>query len=105
MGSLSIGSILILVLLLILYFAPAIVARRRLHTSRTGIVVLNLLLGWTLIGWIVALVWAYSGPDNRDAPSADATRRCPYCAEQILAAAIVCKHCSRDVAAGTRGAP
>ncbi len=27
------------------------------------------------------------------------TRTCPYCAEEIKAAAIVCKHCGRDVEA------
>ena len=34
-------------------------------------------------------------------PSVDVpatTRRCPFCAEEIQAAAIVCKHCQRDLA-------
>lgn len=26
-----------------------------------------------------------------------ATKRCPFCAEEILAAAVVCKHCRRDL--------
>jgi hypothetical protein len=41
-----------------LYFIPAIVARNRHHRQRQAILVLNLLAGWTAIGWIVALVWA-----------------------------------------------
>jgi len=27
-----------------------------------GIVILNLFLGWTLIGWIAAFIWAVSSP-------------------------------------------
>ena len=29
------------------------------------------------------------------------TKRCPFCAEEILMAAIVCKHCRRDIGART----
>ena len=42
----------------ILYFLPALVALRRGHHNRNAIFVLNLFLGWTLLGWIAALVWA-----------------------------------------------
>lgn len=41
-----------------LYFLPTIVALAR-HSDRTGrIFLLNFFLGWTGIGWIVALVMA-----------------------------------------------
>jgi hypothetical protein len=40
------------------YFLPAIVASIRRHRNRLAIGILNLLLGWTLLGWIVAMVWA-----------------------------------------------
>ncbi len=43
-----------------LYFLPAIVAAVRHTHNATGILLLNLFLGWTLIGWIVALVMALS---------------------------------------------
>jgi hypothetical protein len=41
-----------------LYFIPAFVAGCRGHRNTGAIVALNLLLGWTIIGWIGALVWA-----------------------------------------------
>ena len=44
--------------LLAFYFLPGIIASLRRHRNSTAIWVLNLLLGWTLLGWIIALVWA-----------------------------------------------
>ena len=42
----------------LLYFAPSIVAHNWKHRNTTAIVVLNVFAGWTVVGWIVALVWA-----------------------------------------------
>lgn len=42
----------------LLYFAPKFVASYRHHPNVDAITMLNLLLGWTVIGWVVALVWA-----------------------------------------------
>ena len=41
-----------------IYFIPLIVALGRYHHQRTAIVMLNIFLGWTLLGWIIALIWA-----------------------------------------------
>ncbi len=53
---------LIFALLLIpfgaIHFLPAIIAALRHSRSVAGIFLVNLFLGWTVIGWIVALVWA-----------------------------------------------
>lgn len=49
-----------LAVLLFIYFFPAVVARWRGHQSTMAIFVLNLFLGWTVLGWVVALVWAAS---------------------------------------------
>ncbi len=43
-----------------LYFIPTIIAFNRRKSNRNAILVLNIFLGWTFIGWIVALVWALS---------------------------------------------
>ena len=40
------------------YFIPAIVATHRSHPNQAPILVVNLLLGWTLVGWTVALAWS-----------------------------------------------
>jgi hypothetical protein len=32
----------------------------RKHNNLSSIFMLNLLLGWTVIGWIVAIIWAVS---------------------------------------------
>jgi hypothetical protein len=42
----------------VLYFLPAIIAFARSKRDAVSILILNLLLGWTAIGWVIALVWA-----------------------------------------------
>lgn len=44
--------------MILLYFLPAIIA----HNKRdfTAIFLVDLLSGWTVIGWVVALIWACS---------------------------------------------
>jgi len=45
-------------LLIALYFVPTIVAAVR-HVTNTGsVIVINFFLGWTFIGWVVALAMA-----------------------------------------------
>lgn len=40
------------------YFLPSLIASSNGHRYVSGIALLNLFLGWTLIGWVIALVWA-----------------------------------------------
>jgi len=42
------------------YFLPSIVALGRVHHNAGAITLLNALVGWTVVGWIIALVWAGS---------------------------------------------
>jgi hypothetical protein len=49
---------LLLIALLLLYFWPSIHAVSAHKKNAAAIFVLNLLLGWTLIGWAGAMVWA-----------------------------------------------
>lgn len=48
------------------YAAPAFVAAYRNHPNVAAIAALNILLGWTFIGWVAALVWALTAVDNGD---------------------------------------
>lgn len=47
-----------LVLFSLLYFIPSIISVYRHKKNGCAISVFNLMLGWTLIGWIIALIWA-----------------------------------------------
>jgi hypothetical protein len=40
------------------YFAPCWIALARSHRDLPAIAVLNLLLGWTVVGWLAAMIWA-----------------------------------------------
>ena len=54
------GAIMLTIIVVVLYFLPTIHAKGRKHPNLDGIFVLNLFLGWTLIGWVVAIIWAVS---------------------------------------------
>ena len=43
-----------------LYFLPGLVAYFRDHHNTASIMLLNLFLGWTLLGWVGALIWSAS---------------------------------------------
>jgi uncharacterized membrane protein HdeD (DUF308 family) len=43
---------------LVVYFVPTWVAHRREAPNFSSIVVLNLFLGWSIIGWAIALALA-----------------------------------------------
>ena len=55
-----IGLTIVVVLGLGLYFLPSICAFTRGHPSKVAILILNALLGWSFIGWVVAIVWAFT---------------------------------------------
>lgn len=61
----TISAIFTVFLLAAMYFAPTIIAAGRKHHNRMAIFALNLLLGWTLIGWVGALVWSLTATERR----------------------------------------
>lgn len=50
--------ILIVVIGVVLYALPAIIAIWTQHPRRLAITLLTVLLGWTLIGWFALLLWS-----------------------------------------------
>lgn len=42
------------------YFIPTGIAMLRNHPSMASIAIVNLFLGWSLIGWVIALAWSFS---------------------------------------------
>jgi hypothetical protein len=59
MRALPVAGALAILLTVALYFAPTLIAQRRRHHQADAIFAINLFLGWTLLGWIVALMWAF----------------------------------------------
>ncbi len=57
-----VGGIALLVFSIGIYFLPSFIAIDRDHPNTISIIVINLLFGWTLIGWLICLVWAFSSP-------------------------------------------
>ena len=51
------GAILVVISLFI-YFLPTFVAKGKKHPNFMSIFLLNFFLGWSLLGWVIALVWA-----------------------------------------------
>ena len=50
---------------LILLFLPTLIALLRGHDNSFAIFLTNLLLGWTGIGWIIALIWSFTAIRKR----------------------------------------
>ena len=58
--------LLLILITLVVYFFPCIVAGARNHHNGAAILVTNIFLGWTFVGWVVCLVWAFtSKPEEK----------------------------------------
>ncbi|WP_332773270.1 superinfection immunity protein [Pseudomonas sp. ESBL1] len=95
-----------------LYMLPTYEAWSRKQQNLQSIAALNLFLGWSIFGWVAALIWAFKKSDQskqhmdpvviqqvlaEQGSSAGEHKVCPFCAEQVKAAAIKCKHCGSEL--------
>lgn len=70
--------LVVLVLALGIYLLPTSVAAVRQHRHLGAVFVLNLFLGWTLLGWVGALVWALTAHrDDVMSPQPEARQATP----------------------------
>lgn len=66
-GAVYMIAILFLLVGALLYFVPTAVAQYRKASNMTAVILINLLLGWTMIGWVVALIMAFAGDSGEAA--------------------------------------
>jgi hypothetical protein len=55
-------------ILSLFYLLPTGIAVGRARTNTAAIFALNLFLGWTLVGWVLSLVWSVAHDDLRTRP-------------------------------------
>jgi len=53
-----------LLFLFVMYWLPTLIAIVRGTPSALGVAMLNFFLGWTVVGWIMALIWALAANTN-----------------------------------------
>jgi len=51
-------SLLFSVVYTYLYFLPYLIANKREHLQTRAIYILNIFAGWTILAWLIALIWA-----------------------------------------------
>ncbi len=47
-----------LIVVVILYMLPTLIAYARDIPQRKTVTVVNIVFGWTLVGWVIAFIWA-----------------------------------------------
>jgi Superinfection immunity protein len=100
-----VAAVMVFVVLLPLYFLPTLIVRGKLNAK--ALFWLNLLAGWTFIGWFAALVWAITNDSQsvvvEQQPLPQAVF-CSTCRKYSAAGARFCSTCGSSFAAATQQA-
>jgi hypothetical protein len=56
--------VFVLAVCTVVYFLPTIIGYRLHPKNADVILLLNLYLGWTFVGWVFALIWAFADKSN-----------------------------------------
>ncbi len=64
----SLPHLIIFAVIIAIGFVPSIIAFARNHTQKWFVMILNIVSGWTVIGWVAALVWAIVGKSASTEP-------------------------------------
>jgi hypothetical protein len=95
-GSAGTG-IILLFLAIIIYFLPAAAAWNK--QSFGAVLALNFFLGWTFVGWVIALAWALKDPELKRAPGqviaqqVGSPRLCSTCGKYSTPESKFCSSC------------
>ena len=57
--------IIYIVIFICLYLLPGIIAYKKERKNKLAILWATILLGWTGIGWIIALIWALTSEEKK----------------------------------------
>jgi len=64
---LGVGVLLLAVIAITAYLLPWIIAASRKTRNRGTVAVLNVFLGWTFLGWVIALAMAFGEAEAKNA--------------------------------------
>lgn len=53
------------IFIILIYFIPTMISLIRKHTYKLYIICINILLGWTGIGWLGCLIWSLIDNKNK----------------------------------------
>lgn len=61
-------AVLLWIAMIIIYFTPTLIAVGREHHNSLAIFAVNLLFGWSVLGWFWALIWSLTAVNKRIRP-------------------------------------
>lgn len=93
----AVSGIVISIIGLWIYFLPALHALWKKRRNSGAIFALNLFLGWTLIGWVVALVWSITNESEptRVVQEITPAAYCSECGKPLNPTAKFCSSCGK----------